>query len=101
MKIDLYISVLLAPVAFGLTGWILALRYGFSRKKGRTLLPLSWCACALALWFPLYSIHRWAQLGDTAAILDCAQAYVTGASVLLAVNLIITAIGVFRGRKQK
>ena len=71
--------VTLVPLVLGLAAWILAA--ASIRKK--MLSFCSWCACACALWFPIYTIHHWVQLGDTSAILDCAQAYMLCATVLL------------------
>ena len=76
------LTPVLLPLFFGLTAWALALASVYKKALG----TWSWCACALALWFPVYTVWRWAEKGDTAAILDCAQGYVVGTTVLLAVT---------------
>ena len=90
------LTPLLLPLVFGLTAWALALA-GVYKKALRTW---SWCACALALWFPIYTIWRWAAKGDTAAILDCAQGYVVSATVLLAVTAVLNLIAWLIRRKR-
>lgn len=100
MKTLLSLTIVLAPLAFGLAAWTLAMIWGFSRKRSSLYLTLSWCACAVALWFPLQAIRRWVENGNTAAILDCTGAYFLCATVLLAVNLFLTVFGMLC-KKQK
>lgn len=91
-------SITLAPLALGLAAWALAAAGLFCRKTG--YIVASWILCGCSLWFPLQAIHRWVENGDTAAILDCTGAYFLCATVLLAVNLLLTGIGLIRRRIQ-
>lgn len=92
------LTPVLLPLFFGLTAWALALASVYKKA----LRTWSWCACALALWFPLLTVHLWVQKGDMSAIADCAQGYMVGATVLLAVTaaLHLTA-GLIRRKRAK
>ncbi len=91
--------VVLAPLALGVTGWGLSTA-GILNKRKVVLCGLSWFVCACALWFPLYTICHWAQIGDVSAILDCVRVYTVCAGVLLAVNGILNVLVVFINRKK-
>lgn len=91
--------IVLVPLVLGLIGWGLATAGIFSKRKF-VLCGLSWFLCACALWFPLYTIRHWVQIGDVSAILDCVGAYTVCAGVLLAGNGILNLLAVFINRKK-
>jgi len=86
----------LMPLLLGLTAWTLAMASVYKKA----LRAWSWCACALALWFPIFTVHLWVQKGDMAAIADCAQGYVVCATVLLAVTAALNLTAWYIRRKR-
>ena len=96
MTMLLSLTITLMPLLLGLAAWILAATALFSHKGRPWLLPVSWGCCACALWFPLQAIHRWANIGDVSAILDCVGAYFLCATTLLAVNLLLSGLALLR-----
>ena len=94
MNTLLSLCITLLPLILGLVAWGFSLAAVFGKKKSR-LIP-SWLCCACTLWFPLQAICRWVENGDIAAVLDCAGAYFHCASVLLAVNLLLSGLYLLR-----
>lgn len=91
------ILITLAPLALGLTAWVLA---GLGIFKKGPFLTLSWCACACSLFFPILSLDQWAQKGDFSAILDCVHGYTLCARALLLINLLLFGIAFFVNHRK-
>ena len=89
----------LLPLLLGLVAWSLNIYACILRKK-QYFPTLSWLLCACALWFPIHSWARWAAGEDVAALLDCARAYSLCATVLVAINLLLTGILFLRTKKR-
>lgn len=88
--------ITLLPLILGLAAWVLGTIHAFSKGRKAWISLLSWIFCACALWCPIQVIAKWAEQGDVSAILDCSHAYFLCATVLLTVNLLLTAFGFVR-----
>lgn len=92
------IVITLAPLVLGLASWTLGAVC--LTANGKRLGSVSWMLCAFALWFPLFTICRWVEKGDMAAVMDCVHAYCLCAGVLLAGNVLLHLIGTLTHRKS-
>ena len=88
----------------GAAAWVLGTAALFSRRSGR---PARWChlgsltACTLSLCLEVFNFARLADIGDTSAFLDTADAVRLAAGALVAVTLALnTAALIVRPRGQ-
>ena len=88
------VFITLLPLILGFVSWGLSVCGLVYRKV--PLFTAGWCCCAWALPFPLVTMERWAESGDTSAFLDCIGAYVLCAGVLLGVNSLLGLIALLR-----
>ena len=88
----------LAGLILGLAAWILPI-VGYCIK--RSLAALSWCCCALAMWFPIYITALYAEHEFISSFLDCSNAYDLLSRVLLIGTALINIViyGVRRAKK--
>lgn len=88
----------LAGLMLGLAAWVLPI-VGYWTK--RSFAALSWCCCALALWFPIYITRLYAEQEFISSFLDCSNAYDLLSRVLLIGTALIHLVlyGVRRAKK--
>lgn len=92
-------SLLLGLAAWGLGLAALLVRWGSGSARWCT--PGSLAACALSLCLEIFNFARLADIGDTSAFLDTANAVRLAAGVLVAVTLVLNVAALIvrpRGR---
>lgn len=88
----------LAGLVFGLAAWVLPI-VGCCVK--RSFAALSWCCCALALWFPIGITALYAKHEFISSFLDCSNAYDILSRVLLIGTALINLVLFLIRRSRK
>ena len=87
----------LSSLVLGLFAWIIPIvnlvRYGkHNHRNWITLSITSMSACAISLWFQIFSINHRVKVADWSALMDTMSAVAFVSVVLLIVTIILNAI---------
>ena len=77
---------------FGLAAWGLGVAALLLRRNGRWCSIGSLTACTLSLCLEVFNFARLADIGDTSAFLDTANAVRLAAGALVAVTLVLNGV---------
>ncbi len=86
------LAIILGLISWGTLIYAILKRKHLSIEKINILRLRAWILCAISIYIPSIILSSWAKNEYISSILDCTFGYHFGASVLLAITIVLTII---------